>query len=89
MSKEYSKAIFNKNANQRAPPWPTAPLSELPPKELADALIDIYLRTFECWYRVLHVPTFRRDYAALWTTPERDVEIVIQLKLVMAIGAVI
>ncbi|KAJ5640128.1 uncharacterized protein N7484_007990 [Penicillium longicatenatum] len=64
-------------------------MSELPPKELADALVDIYLRTFESRYRVLHVPTFKRDYEALWTTEERDAEFVIQLKLAMAIGAVI
>lgn len=98
MSKENSKAICDLKKckylgkiikEQRAPPWPTAPMSELPPKELADALVDIYLRTFECRYRVLHVPTFRRAYEALWTTEDRDPEFVIQLKLVMAIGAVI
>ncbi|KAJ5798503.1 uncharacterized protein N7503_007799 [Penicillium pulvis] len=98
MSRENSKAIFNLKKckylgkvikEQRAPPWPTAPMSELPPKELADALVDIYLRTFECRYRVLHVPKFRQAYEALWTTEERDAEFVIQLKLVMAVGAVI
>ncbi|KAJ5910573.1 hypothetical protein N7504_005216 [Penicillium tannophilum] len=98
MSRENSKAIFNLKKckylgkiikERRAPPWPTAAMSELPPKELADALVDIYLRTFECRYRVLHVPKFRQAYEALWTTEERDAEFVIQLKLVMAIGAVI
>ncbi|KAJ5931045.1 hypothetical protein N7466_006538 [Penicillium verhagenii] len=75
--------------NQRTPPWPTAPLSELPPKELADTLVDNYIRTFESRYRVLHIPTFRRDYDAIWTTEVPDVEFMLQVKLVMAIGAVV
>ncbi|KAJ5771708.1 hypothetical protein N7520_002237 [Penicillium odoratum] len=98
MFRENSKAILDLKKckylgkiikDQRTPPWPTAPMSELPPKDLADALVDIYLRTFESRYRVLHIPTFRRDYEALWGTEDRDLEFVLQLKLVMAIGAVI
>ncbi|KAJ6112462.1 hypothetical protein N7512_007786 [Penicillium capsulatum] len=74
--------------SQRTPPWPTVPTTDLPPKELADTLVDIYLRTIESVYRTLHIPTFRRDYEAIWgvnTAP--DMAFVIQIKLVMAIGA--
>lgn len=74
--------------SQRTPPWPTVPTTDLPPKELADTLVDIYLRTINAVYRTLHVPTFRRDYEAIWgvnTAP--NMAFVIQLKLVMAIGA--
>ncbi|KAF1829950.1 hypothetical protein BDW02DRAFT_650994 [Decorospora gaudefroyi] len=38
----------------------------IPPKEVSDALVDCYLRTFEGVFRVLHVPTFRRIYDAYW-----------------------
>ncbi|KAJ6111446.1 hypothetical protein N7523_007507 [Penicillium sp. IBT 18751x] len=74
--------------NQRKPSWPTPPTTELPQKDMADALVEVYLRTYETVYRILHIPTFRQDYDALWlsgTTP--DMAFLVQLKLVLAIGA--
>ncbi|KAL1868871.1 hypothetical protein VTK73DRAFT_3451 [Phialemonium thermophilum] len=75
---------------RRAPPWPTVPTADLPPKHLADELVDRYLQTSEAIYRILHIPSFRRDYEALWVrdanTPP-DMGFVMQLKLVLAIGA--
>lgn len=55
---------------------------------MADALVEGYLRTYETVYRILHIPSFRRDYDELWlsdTAP--DVAFLVQLKLVFAIGA--
>lgn len=55
---------------------------------MADTLVDIYLRTYETVYRIVHIPTFRREYNTLWesnTTP--DVAFLVQMKLVFAIGA--
>ena len=75
---------------QRTPPWPTPPLPDLPSKDVADRLIDGYLRTTETVYRILHVPTFRKDYEAIWTadgTP--DPAFLIQVKLVLPIGATV
>ncbi|RHZ66344.1 fungal specific transcription factor domain-containing protein [Aspergillus thermomutatus] len=73
----------------RAPAWPSPLTSTLPPKEVADALVDNYLRTTEAIYRILHVPTFRREYEALWISNEKpDVAVLMQVKLVLAIGAV-
>ncbi|KAF2681793.1 hypothetical protein K458DRAFT_391743 [Lentithecium fluviatile CBS 122367] len=73
---------------QRTPSWPCPPTPELPPKRLADELVECYLRTSESVYRVLHVPSFRRDYNALWVTgAEPDRSFPVQLKLVLAIGA--
>ncbi|KAK3381478.1 hypothetical protein B0H63DRAFT_475812 [Podospora didyma] len=64
------------------------PISEFPPKDVADDLVDCYLRTSETVYRILHIPTFRRDYEALWVSDaEPDAAFLIQLKLVLAIGA--
>ncbi|KAJ5261154.1 hypothetical protein N7478_011749 [Penicillium angulare] len=75
---------------QRTPPWPTIATNELPPKELADQLVDIYLHAFESRYRVLHVPSFKKDYEALWGSDSPpDMGFIIQVKLIMAIGAVL
>ncbi|EEH37989.2 hypothetical protein PAAG_00910 [Paracoccidioides lutzii Pb01] len=57
-------------------------------KVIADILVACYLRTTETVYRILHVPTFRKDYEAVWAaglTP--DTASLVQLKLVLAIGA--
>ncbi|TVY75621.1 Transcription factor lepE [Lachnellula suecica] len=74
--------------NRRAPPWPSPTRADLPSKDFADELVACYLRTSETLYRVLHVPTFTRDYEAFWNsnTPP-DQAFLVQLKLVLAIGA--
>ncbi|KAF4212366.1 hypothetical protein CNMCM8980_002983 [Aspergillus fumigatiaffinis] len=73
----------------RAPAWPSPPTSTLPSKEVADALVDNYLRTTESIYRILHVTAFRREYEALWISDERpDMAFLMQVKLVLALGAV-
>ncbi|KAI0124166.1 hypothetical protein BJ170DRAFT_638338 [Xylariales sp. AK1849] len=75
---------------RRAPSWPTVPIADLPPKAIADELVDGYLRTMETLYRILHVPTFRRDYEAIWLSgTEPDMAFLVQLKLVLAIGAIV
>lgn len=75
---------------QRTPQWPTLPISDLPSREISDKLIDCYLRTIETVYRILHVPTFRRDYEEIWTVGSKpDTSFLIQLKLVLAIGATV
>ncbi|KAG0652185.1 transcription factor lepE [Hyphodiscus hymeniophilus] len=73
---------------QRAAPWPCLPTADLPPKPVADQLVEYYLRTTETFYRILHVPSFERDYGALWVsdTPP-DTAFLVQVKLVLAIGA--
>ncbi|KAK7996755.1 presequence translocated-associated motor subunit PAM17- mitochondrial [Apiospora arundinis] len=61
----------------------------VPPRDVADRLVDGYLRTFESVYRILHVPSFRAEYEKYWTSPRDTVNqaFVIQLQLVMAAGA--
>ncbi|KFX94872.1 hypothetical protein O988_06103 [Pseudogymnoascus sp. VKM F-3808] len=74
---------------QRSPAArPIPPNPDLPPKDVADTLVECYLRTIESVYRILHIPTFRRDYDALWAsnTPP-NAAFLVQLKLVLAIGA--
>ncbi|KAG2416867.1 hypothetical protein HFD88_008084 [Aspergillus terreus] len=83
-----SKYLSQKVKLRRTPPWPTSPTAEMPPKEVADSLVEIYLRTFESVRRVLHIPSFRRDYEALWASDgPPDMAFVVQLKLVLSLGA--
>ncbi|KAK6076637.1 C6 transcription factor [Seiridium cupressi] len=73
---------------RRRPTWPACMVYELPERHIADALVDGYLRTLESVHRILHVPSFRRDYEALWHPDAKpDPAFVILVKLVLAIGA--
>lgn len=38
----------------------------LPPRRVADELLNVYLATFETTYRILHVPSFVEQYEAYW-----------------------
>ncbi|KPM37931.1 hypothetical protein AK830_g8622 [Neonectria ditissima] len=38
----------------------------LPPRDKTDELVSIYVRRFESYYKIIHIPTFLRDYARLW-----------------------
>ncbi|ROV94745.1 hypothetical protein VMCG_08895 [Cytospora schulzeri] len=59
-------------------------------RELADDLVDRYLQTTESVYRVIHIPAFKEQYRALWDSPEakRDQFFLVQLKLILALGAI-
>ncbi|OTB04516.1 hypothetical protein M426DRAFT_151853 [Hypoxylon sp. CI-4A] len=82
------KSLARRIKARLTPLWPTIPSADLPPKEVADELVDHYLRAIEPIYRILHVPTFKRDYEALWISPpESSTTFLVQLKLVLAIGA--
>ncbi|KAI1419413.1 hypothetical protein F5Y12DRAFT_778009 [Xylaria sp. FL1777] len=61
--------------------------TNIPPRDVADRLVDGYLRSIETVFRVLHVPSFKRDYNQYWAAPNTSgLAFVIQLQLVMAIG---
>ncbi|KAF4123649.1 Fungal specific transcription factor domain [Geosmithia morbida] len=38
----------------------------LPPREDVDALVSVYLNQFEQVHRIVHIPTFRKEYARYW-----------------------
>ncbi|KAI1766820.1 putative C6 transcription factor [Hypoxylon sp. FL1150] len=83
-----SKSLARTIKKRRAPSWPAQLSHRLPPKSLADELVDCYLRTTETVYRILHVPTFKREYDAHWISQgEPSTAFLVQLKLVLAIGA--
>lgn len=44
----------------------------LPTKEEADALISVYLDQFEQVHRIVHIPTFKREYAHFWESGSKQ-----------------
>ena len=44
--------------------------SLLPSREETDNLVNIYLDQFEQVHRIVHIPSFRRDYAKFWLPSE-------------------
>ncbi|KAL6855283.1 hypothetical protein ACO1O0_006422 [Amphichorda felina] len=40
----------------------------LPPREEVDALVSVYLDQFEQVHRIVHIPTFKKEYAHFWDT---------------------
>lgn len=73
---------------KRTPAWPTIPTRELPDKQICDKLIDGYIQTTESIHRILHLPSFKRDYEELWEPGAYpDIAFIVHLKLVLAIGA--
>ncbi|RHZ57667.1 fungal specific transcription factor domain-containing protein [Aspergillus thermomutatus] len=64
-------------------------LRNLPTREVCDQLVHHYLRTLELVYRVLHVPSFQRDYHCFWDDPESARRgFVLKLLLVISIGSI-
>ncbi|KAH7070442.1 hypothetical protein BKA63DRAFT_518443 [Paraphoma chrysanthemicola] len=59
----------------------------IPSKEVCDALIECYLRTFEGVFRVLHVPSFRKEYESYWIglSPTKP-SVTLKILLACAIG---
>ncbi|KAI1329532.1 hypothetical protein F5Y16DRAFT_88371 [Xylariaceae sp. FL0255] len=63
---------------------------EMPSKDVADKLVNAYLRTTETVFRVVHVPSFRRDYEQYWVAPDgAKTAFLILLQLLMAIGTTV
>jgi hypothetical protein len=61
----------------------------VPSRETSDKLVHLYMRTFESTYRILHIPTFEREYEDYWNDPQNvNTGFLIKLLLVMAIGTV-
>ncbi|KAI0467670.1 hypothetical protein F4859DRAFT_506611 [Xylaria cf. heliscus] len=84
------KALARTIKTQRNPGIINKLGANIPTRDVADKLVDAYLRTLETVFRVLHVPSFKRDYEQYWAAPEAaGMAFVIQLQLVMAIGATI
>lgn len=65
------------------------PSDHVPPREIADKLVRSYLQTYESIYRIMHIPSFEREYDTYWVNPRMSSQaLVTKLLLVMAIGTV-
>ncbi|KAL3462259.1 fungal-specific transcription factor domain-containing protein [Aspergillus heterothallicus] len=63
--------------------------STLPSRQECDELFQCYLRTFEPIYRVIHVPSFFREYDEFWKQNQPPLSpFLAKLFLVLAIGTV-
>lgn len=59
----------------------------VPPRQRCDVLVHAYFRTFETIFRVLHQPTFNREYEQYWQDPSLASEtFVVTMLLVLSIG---
>ncbi|KAM7210438.1 hypothetical protein V8F06_014174 [Rhypophila decipiens] len=62
--------------------------SAVPPEGTACRLVEAYFRTFESVYRILHGPSFWREYRTYWNNAAAaDPVFVLQFQLCMAIGS--
>ncbi|CZR54978.1 uncharacterized protein PAC_04863 [Phialocephala subalpina] len=74
-------------------PTQTHPLpdfkSEIPARETTDLLVQLYFRSFESTYRVLHRPSFLKEYEQYWNDPTAaSTTFTIKLLLVLCIGTI-
>lgn len=85
------KVLGRKLKKNRLKPLSSTDLGlRIPTRELADELVENYLRTFEGIFRVVHIPTFRAEYARFWEGghPSNN-SFVILLQLIMTLGAIV
>ncbi|ETS79975.1 hypothetical protein PFICI_07504 [Pestalotiopsis fici W106-1] len=83
------KSLSQRLQQKRQIPWVHGEYGTcLPSKETADILIDKYLRTFETVQRILHVPTFRREYRMFWENQSQaPFDFLIKMQLCFSLGA--
>ncbi|UPX13012.1 uncharacterized protein EKO05_0003541 [Ascochyta rabiei] len=70
-----------KSARMLLPTISLEAVDSLPLKATCDILVDGYLRTFEGVFRVLHVPSFRKEYEAYWSGRITDKPSVLNIML--------
>jgi hypothetical protein len=82
------KALGKRIKNLRVPVWPTPLTTHLVSRAISDSLVECYFGTIEKVHRVLHIPTFEKNYDAMWASDsEPHREFLVQLRLVHALGA--
>ncbi|KAJ4989782.1 hypothetical protein SVAN01_04812 [Stagonosporopsis vannaccii] len=76
-----------KTARMLSPAIAPEALNSLPSKATCDILVAAYLRTFEGMFRVLHVPSFRKEYDDHWSGKAQGrPSVLLKIMLVCAIG---
>lgn len=70
--------------------WLTNPSFKdtVPAREISDNLVNSYFRTSESAYRILHIPTFQKEYLQYWEQPSAaSTTFILKMLLAMACGA--
>ncbi|KAI1344449.1 hypothetical protein F5Y15DRAFT_112287 [Xylariaceae sp. FL0016] len=64
-------------------------IDTIPTRNVCDQTVDCYMRTFEPIFRILHVPSFRKEYVEYWASkkPAQDA-FLMKLIMVITIGSV-
>ncbi|KAG6365763.1 hypothetical protein INS49_007374 [Diaporthe citri] len=66
----------------------SSPEIKLPPRDLSDAMINLYFSSFESSHRILHIPTFRAEYQRYWERPaSAPTELRLKILLVIGLGS--
>ncbi|GKZ21258.1 hypothetical protein AbraIFM66951_011651 [Aspergillus brasiliensis] len=77
------KAVQSPRLNDPVPDL----LSTIPVRSVCDELVQCYLRTFEGIYRIVHVPSFNKEYQQFWDQPPvTPTPFLVKLALILAIG---
>jgi len=65
-------------------------LELLPPKKIADELVQLYIGTIESTHRILHVPKFREEYLSFWEDRQntKPTTVVLILLVMAAVSSV-
>ncbi|THC98848.1 hypothetical protein EYZ11_001695 [Aspergillus tanneri] len=80
------KSVKKQQAVQLNDPIPDL-LSTFPPREICDQLVGNYMRTFELIYRVVHIPSFWKEYEIFWKQPlSTSMPFLVKLGLMLTIG---
>jgi hypothetical protein len=68
-------------------PTPSSIWGSFPDREVGDQLVQNYMRTMENTHRILHIPSFYREYEQYWKDPKRaTLSSAFKILLIMAIG---
>ncbi|EFR04195.1 C6 zinc finger domain-containing protein [Nannizzia gypsea CBS 118893] len=86
--RQLAKTIKAKRSTDRSNGFAgVSTLPQIPPKQICDRLVYLYTHTFESVFRILHVPSFQREYQVYWNNPLDSSEVFMQkLLLVMTTG---
>lgn len=80
------KAAKGQRALQLNDPVPDL-LSTFPERQVCNELASAYIRTFERIYRIVHIPSFWKEYYQFWEAPHASsTSFLIKLGLVFSIG---
>lgn len=66
---------------------PGIDLHDVPPQHEADAMAKLYFDSFESAHRILHIPSFWRQYNRFWAGDEVTTDERLTILLVIAIGS--